>query len=95
MHIVEHNYRNGFKGVLRPKNQSILKGENEDMRTYRNGSTKETVYQDSDFSIPIGALDPYEECLGTEIDGKVIVVYDTIYGYKKTGFVKWKEGLTK
>ena len=63
------------------------------MKTYKNGSTPETVYQTSKCAVKIGSLDPYEQCQAiADVDGKIVVLYNTANG-KKVGFVKYRAGL--
>lgn len=65
------------------------------MKNYQNGSTKETVYQDTKCQKVIGYLNPYEkaECYGI-INNLALVVYNVDNSnYKKTGFVKWLNGV--
>lgn len=75
-----------------------------EVKSYKNGSTKETVYQDSNCTKTIGNLNPYEacDCLGEFTNGKderVAVVMYTIDGSKpadrKVGFVKYIAGIGK
>ena len=65
------------------------------VKTYKNGSTDETVYADSSFKVRIGSLNPYEtcDCLG-KVDGAYIVKYQ-IDGtsHYKVGFVEYNGGL--
>lgn len=62
---------------------------------YKNGSTEEAVYADSNCSVKIGTLNPNEvcDCLGTFLN-KAIVRYriDGTSNYK-IGFVKWLGGV--
>ena len=62
-------------------------------KTYKNGSTIETVYAEDTLETKIGYLSQYEECqaLG-ECNGKIIVYYKSPKGYK-VGFVKYRGGL--
>ena len=39
-----------------------VKGSDEPVRRYKNGSTKETIYADTELTKVIGSLSPYEEC---------------------------------
>lgn len=67
------------------------------MKIYKNGSTKEPIYQDTNCTKQIGYLNPWEqaECYG-EINGKALIVYSVDNkGYKKTGFAKWLGGIVK
>lgn len=73
----------------------INNGGDYEMKIYKNGSTKEIVYQDCNCTKKIGYLNPREvaECYGI-INNKAVVVYK-IDGTnnKKVGFVKWLGGL--
>ena len=64
-------------------------------KTYKNGSTAETVYADTSKKMKIGALDPNEKCtcLG-KTDGMYLVLYkvDGTSDYK-CGFVVYNGGL--
>lgn len=86
--FVEHNYK-GFLGVLR------YKGSEERMKKYKNGSTKEIVFADSECTIKIGELDRYEECQSYGIvNNRAIVLYDVNNtNNKKIGFVKYIGGI--
>lgn len=85
---VLHSYK-GFLGVLR------YKGSEEIMKTYKNGSTKEEVFADSECTIKIGELDKYEECQSYGIvNNRAIVLYDVDNtNNKKIGFVKYTGGI--
>lgn len=85
---VLHSYK-GFLGVLR------YKGSEEIMKTYKNGSTKEEVFADSECTIKIGELDGYEECQSYGIvNNRAIVLYDVNNtNNKKIGFVKYTGGI--
>lgn len=64
-------------------------------KTYRNGSSSETVYADVDKTIRVGSLDPYETCycLG-RINGMYLVLYNvTGTSTQKCGFVDYNGGL--
>lgn len=72
----------------------IKKGEFE-VKQYKNGTTKETVFQDINCTKDIGYLNPHEicECYGI-IDNRALVVYKIDKtNNKKTGFVKWLGGV--
>lgn len=64
-------------------------------KTYKNGSTKETVYADSSCTKVVGSLNTWEtcECLGI-VNGRYIVKYkiDGTNNYK-VGFVKYSGGV--
>lgn len=87
---VLHSYK-GFLGVLR------YKGVDETMKKYKNGSTKEIVFADSECTIKIGELDKYEECQSYGIvNNRAIVLYDVNNtNNKKIGFVKYLGGIKK
>ena len=78
--------------IAQPTNTDNEGGD--EVRVYRNGSTPEPVYSDNTFTNKIGELNPREVAQGINIEGNVIVYY-TVDGSskKKTGFVKWKDGL--
>ena len=65
------------------------------MKTYKNGSTIETVYADSNCTIKIGELEKYEECKSFGIvNDKAIVLYNVNNTEnKKIGFVKYLGGI--
>ena len=86
----------------KPENNQTKGGY--DMKSYKNGSKAETVFQDSNCTKIIGSLNPYEacDCLGEFTNGKnerVAVVMYTIDGSKpadrKVGFVKYIGGIGK
>lgn len=63
-------------------------------KTYKNGSTAETVYADTDKQTKIGSLDPNEKCTClAKIDGMYLVLYK-INGTSnyKCGFVAYSGG---
>ena len=88
---VLHSYR-GFLGVLRYKGNLE---EEEELKTYKNGSTVETVYADSNCTIKIGELNKYEECQSFGIvNDRAIVLYNVNNTEnKKIGFVKYLGGI--
>lgn len=88
---VLHSYR-GFLGVLR-YNGNLE--EEEELKTYKNGSTVEIVYADSNCTIKIGELNKYEECDSFGIvNDKAIVLYNVNNTEnKKIGFVKYLGGI--
>ena len=67
----------------------------EEMKIYKNGSTVELVYADSNCTQQIGSLNPYEqcECYGL-FSGRAVIRYriDGTSNYK-VGFVKWIGGV--
>lgn len=70
-------------------------GDDEEVKIYKNGSTIEPVYSDTNLSNKIGSINPYEqcECLGI-FQNRAIVRYkvDNKNNYK-IGFVKWLGGV--
>lgn len=72
-----------------------VKGVDEPVRKYKNGSTKETIYADTNLSKVIGSLSAYEECdcFGV-FNNRAMVRYkvDGSNNYK-IGFAKWIEGV--
>lgn len=76
-------------------NVRVVKYEENEMKEYKNGSTKETVYADSNCTQKIGILNPYEscECLGI-FENKAIVRYKIDFSNNyKVGFVRWLGGV--
>ena len=73
----------------------IEKEDFETVKTYKNGSTSETVYADTSMKTKIGSLNPWEscDCLG-KINGKYIVRYqiDGTNDYK-VGVVEYDGGV--
>lgn len=66
-----------------------------DAKTYKNGSTAETVYADTAKKTKIGSLDPYEKCTClSKVDGMYLVLYK-VNGTSnyKCGFVAYNGGL--
>ena len=65
------------------------------MGIYKNGSTPEPVYSDSTFTDKIGELFPREEVTAFIAEDGDFTVYYQVTGTnkKKTGFVRWKDGL--
>ena len=110
VHKVNHTYK-GFLGVLRSKDQSKIgteetsnvsnnnnEGEFDMPKTWKNGSTNEDVYADTDMTKKIGTIYPRgkADCYGV-VDGKYLVCYNIYSGNtvanRKTGFVKYNGGL--
>ena len=62
-------------------------------KTWKNGSTPETVYADVDCKTKVGSLGAYETayCLA-KIDGMYLVLYKLKDGTQKCGFVKYSGG---
>lgn len=72
-----------------------LKGSDEPVRRYKNGSTKETIYADTNLTKVIGSLSPYEECDCFGIFNNRPMVRYKIDGQNnyKIGFAKWTGGV--
>ena len=71
------------------------KGSDEEVRKYKNGSTKETIYADTNLTKIIGSLSPYEscDCFGIFNDRPMVrYKIDGTNNYK-IGFAKWKNGV--
>lgn len=71
------------------------KGSDEEVRKYKNGSTKETIYADTALTKAIGTLSPYEECDCFGIfENRPMVRYkiDGSNNYK-IGFARWTGGV--
>lgn len=101
-YFVEHNAEwEGFRNRIRDRLGETKKEEEFEMaKTYRNGSSTEICYKDSDFKTRTGSLDRYEvaECLGVVTNSKGQNAY--IVKYKITGsnnqalgFVKYSGGV--
>ena len=77
------------------ENTIINNGDDEEVKTYKNGSTIEPIYSDTNLSNQIGYLNKYEqcECLGI-FQNRAIVRYkiDNKENYK-IGFAKWLGGI--
>lgn len=74
---------------------NIVIGDDEEVRVYQNGSTKEIVYSDTDCKIKLGSLSAYEkcDCLGI-FNNKAMVRYQVgSTGNYKIGFVEWLGGV--
>lgn len=93
-YAVVYNYSNGKHKAGFVKYAGGVKKAPNDSKTYKNGSTSETVYADTAKKTKIGSLDPKEscKCLG-KIDGMYLVVYNiTGTSKQKCGFVKYAGG---
>lgn len=70
-------------------------GEGDDMRIYKNGSTREPVYSDTNLTHQIGSLNPREtcDCYGI-FENRAVVRYkiDNSDNFK-IGFVEWTGGV--
>lgn len=71
------------------------KGSDEPVRRYKNGSTKEIIYADTNCTKQIGTLSPYEECDCFGIFNNRPMVRYKIDGSNnyKIGFAKWTGGV--
>ena len=76
-------------------NDILNSGEEEELKTYQNGSTVEPVYADTNCTNKIGSLNVKEtcDCLGI-FNERAMVRYkvDNSNNYK-IGFVKWLGGV--
>ncbi|MCD7722463.1 MAG: CHAP domain-containing protein [Clostridiales bacterium] len=103
---VTHTH-NKINGVLRPKDSSKLGADSSSAtaassesfvspKTWKNGSTKETVYKLSSLSSSIGTLSAKESAKCYEKKGSgYLVVYDLDSTSKhKAGFVSYKGGIS-
>lgn len=67
------------------------------MKTYKNGSTKEPVYKDTDLITQTGTLNAYEQCYCSGRYGGAYAVVYKIDGYEDrwaTGYVGYNGGVT-
>ena len=78
--IAEAINNNSINNPVTPTPARDNNNGGEEMRTYKNGSTPEPVYQTSTFSKEIGSLDAYEVAKAIDIDGNTIVYYNTSNG---------------
>lgn len=94
MKKVYHTYTNVL-GVLRPKDQTKINGGEEEMKRYKNGSTVEEVYADTNCTNKIGSLNPREECdcFGIFNDRAMVRYQVTGTNNYKIGFCKWLGGV--
>ena len=62
---------------------------------YKNGSTRENIYCNTNLSVKIGSLDPRESCgcLGIFNDRPVVIYQINGTNNYKTGFAKWQGGV--
>lgn len=83
--------------LLDINNQNISenKGSDEPVRVYKNGSTRENIYSDTNLTNKIGSLSPYEQCDCFGIFNDRPMVRYKIDGTNnyKIGFAKWKDGV--
>lgn len=88
-----------FKQIKRDVEQYIgdikIEGENNMGKIYKNGSTKETIYADTNLSKVIGSLSPYEQCQCLGKYNNRAVVYYPVGNTRnyKVGFAKWLGGI--
>ena len=73
----------------------ILDGGEEEMKRYKNGSTVEEVYADTNCTNKIGSLNPREECdcFGIFNDRAMVRYNVTGTNNYKIGFCKWTGGV--
>lgn len=69
--------------------------EEKPMYEYKNGSTKEIIYADTNLTKPIGSLSPYEvcDCFGIFNNRAMVRYIVTGTNNYKTGFAKWLGGV--
>jgi len=82
-------------GKVTETNPVIIKEEFNMAKTYKNGSTVENVYSDTNLTNKIGSLNKWEQCECLDIvNGRYLVKYkvDGSNNYK-CGFVKYNGGL--
>ncbi len=99
--FVYHNYKNVL-GVLRPKDQAAF-GLTSDYDEYpvavewKNGSTKETVFETSLLKKKLGVLAKYEKARCFSKAGNSYLVVYSLNGTDayKAGFVKYSGGVSK
>ena len=80
---------------VEPTPEEENKEEFEMAKTYKNGSTAEIVYADTNLSVRIGSLNPWEKCECLSIvNGRYLVKYkvDGTNNYK-CGFVEYAGGV--
>lgn len=98
-YFVEHREEwEEFKREISQRLGQEIKPEKEEFemsKTYKNGSTSEPVYADTNCTMKTGSLDKYEicECLAI-VEGRYLVKYkvNNKNAYK-TGFVKYSGGV--
>ena len=76
-------------------NEEIENGSDEEVKTYKNGSTTENVYADTDCTKKIGSLDPWEicDCFGIFNDRAMVRYQVNRSSNYKIGFCKWLGGV--
>lgn len=102
MHKVKHSYDNVY-GVLRPKDQSkITSGSTSSSsksfvkaKTWKNGSTSETIYEASNLSGKIGTVYAREsaDCYGKTGSGYIVCYRISGTSNYKAGFAKYAGGV--
>lgn len=77
------------------ENKNIESGSDEPVKRYKNGSTTENVYADTDCTKKIGSLNPREECDCFGIFNNRAMVRYQVNGSSnyKIGFCKWLGGV--
>lgn len=101
-HKVTRTSYKGFSGVLRPKNQSNITGGGSSSggfptaKTWKNGSTSETVYKLSNLTEKLGSLSAREtaNCYRKVGSGYLLVYNLDGTNKHKAGFVKYAGGVT-
>ena len=93
--ILKNNVANKLGQTVVNTTIEKMEGSDEEVRRYKNGSTKETIYADTNLTKVIGSLSPYEDCdcFGL-FNNRPMVRYkiDGINNYK-IGFAKWTGGV--
>ena len=86
----------------KPQNSDIKEGVDEEVRTYANGSTRETIYENTKCTKKIGSLDPWEkaDCFGIFENRAQVRYHVNGTGTDKNnpddykiGFCKWLGGV--
>ena len=77
------------------ENENIESGSDEPVRRYKNGSTTENVYADTDCTKKIGSLNPKESCDCFGIFNNRAMVRYSVSGTSnyKIGFCRWLGGV--
>ena len=93
------NFKNDVANKLGQATVSVavknVEGRDEEVRRYKNGSTKETIYADTNLTKVIGSLSPHEECDCFGIFNDRPMVRYKVDGSNnyKIGFAKWIGGV--
>lgn len=107
MHKVKHTYDNVY-GVLRPKDQSKISSSSSTSssssstkkfvtaKTWKNGSTSETIYEASNLSGKIGTVYARESasCYGKAGSGYIVCYKVSGTSHYKVGFAKYAGGVS-